>query len=337
MLPLTSLFCDVLPAKDDDPHYYKSFLAQYTLITVPVIYSQAIITPESASERLYLNNNADNYIADLPSRSATKRKHFPYITGRALVPGSAMIQDQEVRTFVSELFVEKAKEHNITNLEMILSALNASAFLSYFGLLEDTVKRIYIERFGEPQGESRVFGGGTIYLYLNKILEEGRVKGQFTKELAKRSEFFLNFKTLDSTWNLFNFIRNTVMHEGGNFSKEKQEAFRDKIENIIRSLLRHEVPEVSVGFLHHIESIADEIESTGRIRFTCALENCIRNTCIWVMESLLLSERSASRRQNSQPKDTQKSQQAGKRPTRSNTKTSRSPKKRANTPSNPGA
>lgn len=323
MLPLTSLFCDVLPAKEDDPNYYKSFLVQYTLITVPVIYSQTIITPESTSERLYLNNNIDSYIADLPNISTTKRKHFPYITGRALVPDSAMIQDQEVRTFVSELFVKKAKEHNITNLEMILSALNASAFLSYFGLLEDTIKRVYIERYGEPQGESRILGGGTIYIYLNKILEEGKVKGQFTKELARRSEFFLNFRTLDSTWSLFNLIRNTVVHESGNFSKEKQKAFRDKIENIIKSLLKHKVPEISVDFLHHIESIADEIESTGRIRFTCALENCIRNTCIWVMESLLLSERAASRRQNNQPKNIQSSQQAGKRPSRSSTKTSR--------------
>lgn len=49
MLPLTSFLCDVLPARSDDPYYYKKFLANYTLITVPAIFSQGVLTPGPAS------------------------------------------------------------------------------------------------------------------------------------------------------------------------------------------------------------------------------------------------------------------------------------------------
>lgn len=332
MLPLTSLFCDVLPAKSDDPEYYKSFLTQYTLITVPAIYSQAIITPESAAERVLLNDQVDNFITELPKASLTRRRNFPYLTGRALMPSSAMIQDQESRTFVSAIFIEKAIEHKITNLQMILSAQNASAFLNYFGLLEDTINRIHVEKCGEYQGEKKILGSGTIYLYLNEILNKEKIKGQFVSELAKRSEFFLNFKVLESTWSLLSLIRNTVMHEGGNFSKEKQKAFRGKVENIIKSLSKHNVPEMSVEFLHHFESVENEIKSTGRIRFNDALENCIRNTCIWVMESLLLSERTSSRKLSSQPKAPKKPQQARKPPVSHSRDTSHKAKKSAITP-----
>jgi len=298
MLPLTSFFCDVLPTKKDDPQYYKAFLSQYTLISVPVLLSQGALIPSGLEgDKDELDGMIDQTIEEIPVNANLKRQRFAVYTGRALSDQPEMIQCSEDRTFVSELFIEKAKAYNISNRELALSGLNASAFISYFALLEDTLQRIHFEIFGKQERTDKITSWGLISVCLSEILSHKKITEKFTQELATRSEFYLNIEILSSVWELLNFIRNRLIHSGGKLSFNAQKIWHEKLEGIIGAFKDFNVPEVTLSFIHHLELIESDFKSSGYLRLNNALENCIRNTCVSIMESLVVCDR-AIKQQN---------------------------------------
>lgn len=303
MLPLTSFFCDVLPAKPGDPSYYTAFLTQYTLFTVPAIFSQAVLTPGpfEGGAKEDLDSEVDAFVDDLPDNAKARRKQYRAFCNGALLDPGAMVQENEGRTFVSQFFISRSKKIGISNRQLILSALNASAFLSYFCLLEDILKQIHRERFGFARDGVMVSGGETISVYLKDILEDQEIMASFSEELARRSKFFASFDTLSATWSLMNLIRNRLIHHGGYYSMKSRDKFSERLQDILDTLQGDEHHVTMSLFLDYFETIEDEVTKTGRLTFCNALENCIRNVSLFVMESLLLSERAARRNNNKKP------------------------------------
>ncbi|MDH4555743.1 hypothetical protein E8F11_11260 [Pseudomonas sp. BN417] len=303
MLPLTSFFCDVLPARPRDPDYYKAFLTQYTLITVPAIFSQGILTPGSGKvgEKAELDSDVDAFVNELPDNAQARRQLFGKLCFASQLDPGEMIQESEKRTFVSQSFIDRSKEVGISNRELILSALNASAFLNYFCLFEDTIKQIYHRRFGYPKDGTMVAGGEIVSVCLKKILDGNNITESFSKELARRSKFFVSFETLSATWDLMNLIRNRLIHHGGYYGKASKITFKKRLDAIVEELKGDECPVTASLFLDSLEPIEKELTKTGRLTFCNALENCIRNLSLFVVESLLLSERASRRNKHGKP------------------------------------
>ncbi|MNC62503.1 hypothetical protein D3C75_1125310 [compost metagenome] len=74
--------------------------------------------------------------------------------------------------------------------------------------------------------------------------------------------------------------------------------FSERLQAIVDTLQGDDHAIAVSLFLGCFEPIEDELTETGRFTFCDALENCIRNVSLFVMESLLLSDR-AARRTNS--------------------------------------
>ncbi|MCK2094596.1 hypothetical protein [Thauera aromatica] len=306
MLPLTGFFCDVLPTERGDPSYYAAFLSQYTLLTVPAIFSQAILTPGpfEGGDKGSLDSDVDMFVNDLPENAKARRKQYRALCHAVHLEPGEMPQDKEERTFVSELFINRSREVGMSNRELILSALNASAFLNYFFLLEDTLKNLHYKTCRPAKSAkdgATISGGGIISVYLKGILEAKGITSIFNEELARRSKFFANFDTLSATWSLMNIIRNRLVHHGGYYTPGMRGIFSRCLQDIVDTLPGDEHLVTLNLFLDRFEPIEDEVNKTGRLIFCDALENCIRNTSIYVIESLLLSERAARRSNNKKP------------------------------------
>ena len=293
MLPLTSFFCDVLPARLNDPHYYKAFLAQYTLITVPVVFSQGILTPGpyEGCSRDDIDTDVNEFIQKLPERSEYRRRIFPFFSRAAMIDPGEMVQDNEERTFVSSFFEERSKEIGISNRELILSALNASAYLSYFSLLEETLSRLHWTALGRPMGGEKVSAAEAVSTHLKGILEDKKITEIFTEKLAERSKFFANFDTLSKTWSLLNLIRNRLVHHGGYYTVAYGKKLDTSLGAVFETFQDGEYIIERNLFLNKFGPLVDEAQETSRLTFCDALENCVRNLALFVMESLVLSER----------------------------------------------
>lgn len=293
MLQLTSFFCDVLPARPGDPNYYKAFLTQYTLITVPALFSQAILTPGDyeGGSRESIDADVNEFIQHLPENSQLRRNHYRHYARAAMIDPGYMIQDKEERTFISGFFEKRAEEINRSNRELILSSLNASAYLSYFGLLEDTLSRLHWIVSGRPTGGDKVSAAETMSTNLKGILEGKNITELFVGHLAERSNFFANFDTLSNTWSLLNLIRNRLVHHGGYYSPAYGKRFDENVENIFRTFNDDEYVLERVFFHDRFGPMVEEVQNTKRLTFCDTLENCIRNLSVFVMESLVLSER----------------------------------------------
>ena len=97
-------------------------------------------------------------------------------------PGD-IVQENEKRTFVSDLFIQDAKKYKISNREMIIKSLNTSTFLNYFFLLEDSLKCI--------SDYDYLKGSEVISKALKAILVREKILDKFNSELYKRSKFFI--------------------------------------------------------------------------------------------------------------------------------------------------
>lgn len=292
MLPLTCFFCDVLPARKDDPRYYKAFLSQYTLMSVPIIISQGALSPGIGEDpRDGLDEDVDLAIAEISKQSSMRRKLFEAFTFRELHEVPPMPQAEEDRTFVNKLFYEKAQQYKLTNREMILGALNAYAFTNYFALLEETLQKIHYETFGQQKRDDQITGWALIPVCLKEILDHKCFNESFAEQIAKRSEFYVNFEVLCKVWELINFLRNKLVHFGGRISKNALETMQDKIHNILKELTDKNADDQALGFSKSFLTVKLNIEKTGLLQFNNAIENMMRNTCISIVESLLICDR----------------------------------------------
>lgn len=295
MLPLTSFLCDVLPARSNDPYYYRNFLANYTLITIPAIFSQGVLTPGpyEGCSRDEIDTDVNEFIQKLPERSEYRRKMFrTYAQGAMIDPGE-MVQDNESRTFVSSFFEERSKEVGLSNRELILSALNASAYLSYFSLFEETLSRLHWSALGRPASGSKISAAEAVSTQLKEILETKKITDIFAEKLAKRSKFFANFDTLSKTWSLLNLIRNRLVHHGNYYTVAYGKKLDDTLGAIFETFQDGEYILERNLFLDTLGPLVEEAQETHRLTFCDALENCMRNLTLFVMESLVLSEREA--------------------------------------------
>ncbi|OAZ75229.1 hypothetical protein SRCM100623_00419 [Acetobacter pasteurianus] len=293
MLPLTSLFCDYISPKNTDPKYYKEFINKYTLFTVPIIYSQAVLTPDSSVglTKELLDTEVNQFINDLPGNATARRSLYrPLCLAGGIDPGK-MVQDGEKRTFVSHFFEETSDRLSLSNRELILSSLNASAFLNYFSLLEDTLKKIYWQISHHKKDKTLRTGGETISFYLKNILSLKNIENEFIYQIEQRSKFFNNFEALVEMWSLMNLIRNKYIHNGNYYNKRSREFFNQRVFSVISKFSRDEYSLEKVLFIDKFDPMINEIKETGQLTFSDTLENCIRNIGLFVMESLLLCDR----------------------------------------------
>lgn len=298
MLPLTSFFCDVLPANSNDPYYYKNFLSSYTLITVPAVFSQGILTPGpyEGCGREEIDSDVDEFIQKLPERSEYRRKIFRDYSRAAMIDPGVMVQDNESRAFFSSIFERRSKELGLSNRELILSALNASAYLSYFSLFEDTLSRLHRNEVGSKVGGDKISAAEAVSRQLREILEAKKIFDIFTTKLAERSKFFANFETLSKTWSLLNLIRNRLVHHGSYYTLAYGKKLDEYLEAVFETFQGNEYIVERNLFLDSFEPLVVEAQETRRLTFCDALENCIRNLALFVMESLVLSEREARKK-----------------------------------------
>lgn len=293
MLQITAFSCDYLSLKSTDPKYYHEFIKKYTLLTVPIIYSQAILTPDPAvglTEET-LDNDVNQFINHLPDNAANRRDYYRIFRQAAGIDLGEIIQDEEEREFVNQFFEETSDRLGLSNRKLVLSLLNASAFLNYFSLLEDTLKKIYF-KINKPQEENeRKTGGHTISFYLKKILYLKNIENDFIFELERRSKFFNNFSTLVEMWRLMNLIRNQYIHNGNYYDEESKKKFNKAINDVISKISGNQYNFEKVLFRDKFKPMIKEIKETSQLTFSDILENCIRNICLFVIESLLLCDR----------------------------------------------
>ncbi len=317
MLPLTCFFCDVLPARNDDPRYYKVFLSQYTLMSVPIIISQGALSPGQGEDPTAgLDEDVDLAIAEIPKHSSMRRKLFEVFTFRELQNVPPMPQTKEDRTFVSDLFYDKAKQYNLTNREMIIGALNAYAFTNYFALLEDTLQKIHYDIFGNQIRDDKITGQALIPVCLKEILDHKKINAEFTENLAQRSEFYVSFGILRKVWELINYMRNNLVHFGGRVSKKALETMQEKINSVTQELIEHKANYQALEFSSCFLEIENNIKKTGLLQFNNSLENIMRNTCISITESLLICDRGIALKKAESNRQGAKQPQKNKKPNR---------------------
>ncbi|MBP5953045.1 hypothetical protein [Pseudomonas sp. P42] len=298
MLPIASFLCDVLPAKSNDPYYYKNFLISYTLITVPAVFSQGVLTPGpyEGCSREDIDTDVNEFIQKLPERSEHRRKIFRDYSRAAMIDPGIMVQDNEGRTFFSNIFEERSNEVGLSNRELILAALNSSAYLSYFGLFEETLSRLHWNEIGRKVGGEKSSAAEAISRQLREVLEAKKIFDIFTIKLAERSKFFANFETLSKTWSLLNLIRNRLVHHGSYYTVAYAKKLDESLEAIFETFQDGEYILERSLFLDSFEPLVVEAQETHRLTFCDALENCMRNLTLFVMESLVLSEREARKK-----------------------------------------
>lgn len=301
MLPLTSFFYDVLSTKKGDPKYYQIFLSQYTLMTIPIIISQGSLTPGNGPDaKAELEEDVDMAITEIFDQSSTRRKTFEVFTLRALSQLPPMIQSGEDRTFLNHLFYEKTQQYQLTNREMILGTLNSFAFTSYFALLEDTLQKIHYETFRKQTPDDQITGRLLISSCLKKILEHKKCMDTFLTQLALRSEFYANFDVLCKTWNLLNFLRNKLAHFGGRITPKALETMQGMIYDIFEALTKEDATDHAHAFAYSLHELEENIKKTGLLQFNNTLENIMRNTCISIVESILICDRQIASRERQQ-------------------------------------
>ena len=221
---ITSFFIDILLQDDNcSIDFYKKFVFNYTIITTTSLVTQLSLehTTYNGIEKEELEETVNSIIDILPSLGKEKRLFYrPLCYGAMINPGK-VIQEEENRVFISNLFKEHSKIHNMSNKEMIIRGLNHSTFLNYFFLFEDTLKSIYFENSNNSR-DTRMGGGVIISLILKNILESENIINEFNCELLKRSKIFVNLNSLEKFWTLMNFIRNRLVHPTSAYFSNKR-------------------------------------------------------------------------------------------------------------------
>jgi hypothetical protein len=274
-----------------DCKYYTFFFRQYTLISVSNLVSQCyLIPPNNRVDKVCFDNEIQNFIESIPEETKDETQLFKMLSIGMNLDQGTLIQESEKRSFLSDIFYDEARKQEISSRELVVRELNASAFLNYFTLLESSIKRMYFDIFVEDVNK-QLNGGIIIEASLNKILKHKKIKCKFEKQLALRSRFFLNFKVLVATWGIINKIRIRKIHYNCYFDDEDIFFLKNKLEDIAALYAEGGEKNCSFTFLSFCEKIEEtivQIETDRYILFNDAIENIIRNTSIYVMETLYL-------------------------------------------------
>lgn len=282
---ITGNNCDFLNPTHGIVPYYDKFILQYTCIVTSTLVSQCNLMPDMFDEtELELDNHIDNFIEMLPENALLLRKQHRYLSKAVMIDIGHLIQDEESRTFISDNFIEKAKSIGISSRNLVIRTMNAYAFVNYFSLLEDTLRNVYFESIEKTK--RRVMGKDTISLCLQEKLKKIKKTREFEMELRVRSKFFNNFDSLSSFWVILNFIRNRQAHHNSFYDEDAQKILSDHLDVFLEKNHSEELLMENHMFTLKIEKIILDIKETGQLVFTDALENIIRNTSIFIMESL---------------------------------------------------
>lgn len=286
MLLLTSFLVDILSPEDYNVSFYDKFLAQYTRITVSAIVSQSVLHYETYVDidPEILDKNVDDIINNIPEASKIRREAYRvYCFGAMMNPGY-IVQENEKRTFVSDLFIQDVKKYNISNREMIIKSLNTSTFLNYFFLLEDSLKYI--------SGYDYLKGSEVISKALKTILAKEKILDEFNSELYKRSKFFISYNSLEKTWSLMNFIRNRIIHYNGYYDEKAKKTFNKYFDEILKVYRNVDYMNISIVlFINVFEKYINQLQKSDYLIIDNAMENIIRNINIFIMESLYICKK----------------------------------------------
>ncbi|HCW0179197.1 TPA: hypothetical protein OW286_002546 [Citrobacter freundii] len=299
MLLITSSLCDVLTPSDElDIPFYENFISQYSEITVSAIVAQLNLDPDSFDmPKSEFNAQINELIEGIPSSAMKMRKAFPFMSMGAHIDQGELVQSNEKRTFVSDYFTERSQQLGISNQEHVVNALNASAYLSYFGLFEGILKSLHLQRY--PDDQYKTGNKDTIKKFLKKYIEFRDISDVFENELRARSKFYNNFKTLEHAWGLLNFIRNTQTHQNSNYGDKEKTKLNTLYKNLLDVL--HDAPDnelLMLLFTQAFDPIIEQVNEYGFLQFNNTLENFVRNTSVFVMESLYVCISSKSQKSN---------------------------------------
>lgn len=289
MLLVTSNLCDVLtPGQNSHPDlaFYENFVAQYSEIAVSAIVAQVNLEPTLFDmPESEFNGQIDTLIEDIPTSAKKMRKAFAFLSMGAHIDQGELVQDKERRTFVSEYFTERSEKLGTTNREHVVNALNTSAYLSYFGLFEGILKSLHLQQY--PGDKYKVGNKDVINKCLKSFTERYGMVEEFNNELRARSKFFTNFNVLELTWDLLNFIRNTQAHQNSNYGENEKKKINEKYEGVINGLVEQPNNELVIElFTYSLDPIMKQVKEHGFLQFNNTLENFVRNTTVFVMESL---------------------------------------------------
>jgi len=292
MTLLQSCLIDVLKPKKDIFPYYELFLSRYSLITVTAIVSQCSLMPDTyeGMTKADMDGDIDGIIEGLPARSEEKRNAYRSFCLAAHINPGELVQENEKRTFASELFTEDAKKYSLSNREMILRGLNSSTFLNYFFLIEDSLKNIYID-LANPRSKF-IKGSETIEVCLEQIISKAEINQQFEKELYARSKIFFDMESLKLMWSLLNLIRNQIAHTNGFYDDKAKRSFIRRVESLAGHYSGNDDCLLSINMILDVfVKYKEQIKETEYLVVDDSLENIIRNISIFIMESLYACNR----------------------------------------------
>ncbi|WP_323660625.1 hypothetical protein [Pectobacterium versatile] len=288
---VTSSLCDFFTPKEEfQSSYYENFIAQYSEIAVSAIVSQGNLDERIFKEPPeFLDNHIDEFIDDITENAMKLRKIFPSASLFLGCDHGELIQKNEERTFATEHFVQKSNKLKIRNRVHVLRTLNANAFFSYFSLFESTIEDIYSEIF--PNSKSKVTGGILIEHCLKKILKSKGIGISFSKDIFQRSKLFLNMDILKSSWAFLNFIRNRQAHDNNKYDENSKIELDKLYKKISQDILKIEDTEdLNEIFKMNFGHIIAQVKDDGFLVFNNTLENFVRNTTLFIMESLYICE-----------------------------------------------
>lgn len=287
MTLLQSCLIDVLKPVEGVFPCYEMFLSRYSLITVTAIVSQCSLDPDTYEgiTKADMDKDVDGMINGLPIGSEKKREMFRALSLGMHIDQGELVQENEKRIFASDLFTENAKKYSLSNREMVLRGLNLSAFLNYFFLLEDSLKYIYIDLV-KPKDKS-IKGSEIIEICLEKVVFEAGFYDSFKKELHTRSKLFFDMESLKLLWSLLNLIRNQIAHANGYYDEKAKRSFHRRWEAFAKHFGDNDGCVLSINMIANIfEKYEEQINSTNYLIVDDSLENIIRNTSVFIMESL---------------------------------------------------
>ncbi|WP_139433685.1 hypothetical protein [Aeromonas veronii] len=292
MTLLKSCLIDVLKPEEGVFPYYEMFLSRYSLITVTAIISQCSLYPDTyiGMTEADIDNEIDTAIEELPAESERKRKIYRTLNLAMHIDPGVLIQENEERTFASELFIRDAKKHSLSNRELILRGLNSSAFINYFFLIEDVLKTMYID-LANPKNKF-IKGSETINVCLKNIISVMGISDSFEKELHERSKFFFDMKSLELLWDILNMIRNQIAHSNGYYDAKAKRSLHRRVEKLAKYFTDNDGCILSISMIiDAFDKYEMQVNNTNYLIVDDILENIIRSTSIFIMESLYVCNR----------------------------------------------
>lgn len=257
-------------------------------MTVSHLVSQGSLITANNNDKCFYDNQIDDFINSISDIAKDETDLFKMCSLAVQIDQGVLIQEKESRTFLVDLFKDEAKKQSISNRELVLRELNATAFLNYYTLLESSIKKMYFDVLVVDEN-TKINGGEIIEKILDKILSQRGIKHNFETQLALRSKFFLNFNILITTWKIINKIRIRKIHYNSFFNAKDVEYLKKQLNSIVSLYMENEYCSITLSYFYDkIDEIIAQIEKDGYIIFNDVIENIIRNTSIYIMETLYL-------------------------------------------------